>query len=104
MRLCSVTHRWRHRALGWRRGSRSCGCTWHPAQDVLERAAELIHEHYSAGTKRDKPSTRPWKYLDTFIRQSNRRQVLNALWIVETLGNHTWNSLEQTGPTESLPA
>jgi hypothetical protein len=73
-------------------------------QDVWERAAELIHEHYSAGTKRDKPSTRPWKYLDTFIRQSNRRQVLNALWIVETLGNHTWNSLEQTGPTESLPA
>jgi hypothetical protein len=29
--------------------------------------------------------------------------VHNALWIVETLGNHTWNSLEQTGPTEPLP-
>ena len=72
-------------------------------QDVWERAAELIHEHYSAGTKRDKPTTRPWKNLDPFIRQSNRRQVLNALWMVETLGGHTWNSLEQTGPAESLP-
>ncbi len=72
-------------------------------QDVWERAAELIHEHYSAGTKRDTPSTRPWKNLDHFIRQSNRRQVLNALWIVETIGNHSWNSLEQTGARESLP-
>lgn len=73
-------------------------------QDVWERAAELIHEHYSSGTKRDKPSTRPWKELDPFIRQSNRRQVLNALWMVETLGNHTWNSLEQTVSTEPLPS
>ncbi|MGV0790207.1 RyR domain-containing protein [Mycolicibacterium sp. XJ1819] len=72
-------------------------------QDVWERAAELIHEHYSAGTARDKPSTKPWKDLDPFIRHSNRRQVLNALWMVETFGDHTWNSLEQSGPTAPLP-
>lgn len=33
-------------------------------QDAWERAAELIHEHYSAGTSRDRPTTRPWKDLD----------------------------------------
>lgn len=72
-------------------------------QDVWERAAELIHEHYSAGRPRDKPTTRIWKDLDRFIRQSNRRQLLHALWMVEAIGNHTWNSLEHEQPAEALP-
>ena len=72
-------------------------------QDVWERAAELIHEHYSSGTQRNTPATRPWKELSPFIKQSNRRQLLNALWMVETIADHTWNSLEQSGPAESLP-
>lgn len=72
-------------------------------QDVWERAAELIHEHYSADKPRDKPTTRYWKELDPFIRQSNRRQLLNALWMVEAIGNHTWNSLEHPAPAVALP-
>ncbi len=72
-------------------------------QDAWERAAELIHEHYSAGTSRDRPTTRPWKDLDPFIRQSNRRQLVNALWMVEAFGGHTWNSLEYPGPPRALP-
>jgi hypothetical protein len=72
-------------------------------QDVWERAAELIHEHFSAGRPRDEPTARMWKDLDPFIRQSNRRQLLNALWMVEALGNHSWNSLESEEPAVSLP-
>jgi hypothetical protein len=71
-------------------------------QDVWERAAELIHEHYSSGTDRTSRATRPWKDLDPFTKQSNRRQVLNALWMVETIAGHTWNSLEG-GPAAPLP-
>ena len=75
----------------------------HAPQDVWERAAELIHEHYSSGKDRTRPAARPWDELDPFYQQSNRRQVLNALWMVETLADHTWNSLEQTGPAQPLP-
>jgi RyR domain len=71
-------------------------------QDVWERAAELIHEHYSFGKDRTKPTARPWNELDPFIKHSNRRQVLNALWMVETIADHTWNSLE-SGSAEQLP-
>ena len=71
-------------------------------QDVWERAAELIHEHYSAGRDRTKPTARPWNQLDPFVKHSNRRQVLNALWMVETIADHTWNSLE-SGAAEQLP-
>jgi hypothetical protein len=72
-------------------------------QDVWERAAELIHEQYSSGTARDTPATRPWQDLDPFIRQSNRRQLLNALWMVETMADHTWNSLEEPEQADPLP-
>lgn len=72
-------------------------------QDVWERAAELIHEQYSSGTERSTPATRPWKELDPFIKQSNRRQLLNALWIVETIAGHTWNSLEQPVAVQPFP-
>jgi hypothetical protein len=75
----------------------------HAPQDVWERAAELIHEHYSSGKDRTRPPARPWSELDPFYQQSNRRQVLNALWMVETLADHTWNSLEHTGPAQPLP-
>ena len=73
-------------------------------QDVWERAAELIHEQYSSETARDTPATRPWRELDAFIKQSNRRQLLNALWMVETIAGHTWNSLECSGSGQPLPA
>ncbi|WP_157575880.1 RyR domain-containing protein [Mycobacterium sp. GA-2829] len=69
-------------------------------QDVWERAAELIHEHYSAGSTR--PSRR-WADLDPFVKQSNRRQLLNTLSIVETYAGHTWNSLEEPEPATPLP-
>lgn len=73
-------------------------------QDVWERAAELIHEHYSSGTSRTTHATKPWKELDPFIKQSNRRQLVNVLWMVETLAGHTWNSLEEPEPAAPLPA
>ncbi|WP_445168504.1 hypothetical protein ACTXG7_03690 [Mycolicibacterium sp. Dal123E01] len=72
-------------------------------QDVWERAAELIHELYCSGTPRNTPATRPWQNLHPFIKQSNRRQLANALWMVESLANRTWNILEQPGPADPLP-
>lgn len=71
-------------------------------QDVWERAAELIHEVYSKTTERDTPTTEAWKDLHPFVRGSNRRQVLNALWMVEKLTDLTWDSL-QSPPAEPLP-
>ncbi|KRE25490.1 hypothetical protein ASG82_18185 [Mycobacterium sp. Soil538] len=73
-------------------------------QDVWERAAELVHEHYSSGTARTTPATKPWKELDPLFKQSNRRQLVNALWMVEALAGHSWNSLEEPPPAASLPA
>jgi hypothetical protein len=63
-------------------------------QDVWERAAELIHERYSASSKRDTPSRQAWNQLDPFYQQSNRRQLLNALWMVEEIGQQSWNTLQ----------
>jgi hypothetical protein len=63
-------------------------------QDAWERAAELIHERYSANADRQKWTARPWDVLDPFLKQSNRRQVINTLWLVEDVGQHTWNTLE----------
>jgi hypothetical protein len=71
-------------------------------QDVWERAAELVHEHFSAGRDRTKPAARPWAELSRFYRQSNRRQIHNALWMVETVAKHTWNTLESDS-SERLP-
>ena len=62
------------------------------AQDRWERAAQLIHDRYAAQSDRATPATRPWSDLDEFYRGSNRRQVQNALWMVEEIGGHTWNT------------
>lgn len=55
-------------------------------QDAWERAARLIHERYVStidpGTPRS-PAAMPWEDLNEFYRGSNRRQVRNALWMVE---------------------
>ena len=66
------------------------------SQDVWERAAKLIHNRYvahfggtSAGTS---PAARPWEQLDEFYRGSNRRQVRNALWMIEQIAGRTWDS------------
>jgi hypothetical protein len=63
------------------------------AHDAWERAAMLIHERYAAAVGGTSPARRPWAELDEFYRGSNRRQVRNALWIVEQIGGHTWNSV-----------
>jgi hypothetical protein len=65
------------------------------AQDVWERAAKLIHKRYVAdiGPQPNPPPARlPWAELDEFYRGSNRRQVRNALWMVEQIAEHTWNT------------
>ena len=65
------------------------------AQDVWERAAKLIHERYvaSIGPEPNPPPARlPWADLDEFYRESNRRLVRNALWMVEQIAEHTWNT------------
>lgn len=71
------------------------------AQDRWERAAELIHNRYAAQSGRATPATRPWSELDEFYRGSNRRQVQNALWMVEKIGGHTWNTFGT--PPQPLP-
>jgi hypothetical protein len=64
------------------------------AQDAWERAAMLIHERYRTAVGGTSPGRQPWADLDEFYRGSNRRQVRIALWIVEQIGGHTWNSLD----------
>ncbi|OMC39024.1 hypothetical protein A5740_03010 [Mycobacterium sp. GA-1841] len=71
-------------------------------QDAWERAAEMIHESYSQRSPRDTPTTRYWKDLDPFVKGSNRRLVINTLWMVEKETRLTWNSLESP-PVEPLP-
>ncbi|WP_232078810.1 RyR domain-containing protein [Mycobacterium florentinum] len=64
-------------------------------QDAWERAARLIHERYVATidpTWTRGPASVPWTELDEFYRGSNRRQVRNALWMVEQIAGHTWNT------------
>jgi hypothetical protein len=64
-------------------------------QDAWERAARLIHERYVATIDPQQPrspAARPWAQLDEFYRGSNRRQVRNALWMVEQIAGHTWNT------------
>lgn len=61
------------------------------AQDAWERAAMLIHERYASHTDRSTPAQAPWPQLDEFYRGSNRRQVRNALWMVEHIAGHTWD-------------
>lgn len=64
-------------------------------QDAWERAARLIHERYVATLDPDaprSPAAMPWDELNEFYRGSNRRQVRNALWMVEQIAGHTWNT------------
>ena len=84
------------------------------AHDAWERAAMLIHERYRRALGGSSPSRRPWAELDEFYRGSNRRQVRNALWLVEQIGGHTWGdqddavtgapSKPSTDPLEQLVA
>jgi len=64
-------------------------------QDSWERAARLIHERYvttlDPAAPRS-PAALPWAELNEFYRGSNRRQVCNALWMVEQIAGHTWNT------------
>lgn len=62
------------------------------AHDNFARAARLIHERYASTTEHDTPPTQKWENLDEFYTQSNHRQVDNALWMVEQLAGHTWNT------------
>jgi RyR domain len=61
------------------------------AQDAWERAAMLMHERY-APLAPPSQATRPWNELDEFYRGSNRRAVRNALWMVEQIAGHTWDT------------
>jgi hypothetical protein len=62
------------------------------AHDAWERAARLIHDRYVAEIENRSAATLPWDQLSEFYRGSNRRQVQNALWMVEKIGGHTWNT------------
>lgn len=61
------------------------------SQDVWERAAKLIHNRYAARFGGASPAAHSWAHLDEFYRGSNRRQVRNALWMVERIAGHTWD-------------
>jgi hypothetical protein len=64
-------------------------------QDAWERAARLIHERYVSTIDPEaprSPAAMPWAELNEFYRGSNRRQVRNALWMVEQVAGHTWNT------------
>lgn len=65
------------------------------AHDAWERAAALIHNRYVSESDGTSAASVPWAQLDEFYRESNRRQVRNALWMVDTIGGHTWNSWGQ---------
>lgn len=69
------------------------------APDAWERAASLIHARYIAALgpqPQPLPSQLPWEELDEFYRGSNRRQVRNALWMVEQVADHTWDTWGST--------
>jgi hypothetical protein len=64
-------------------------------KDAWERAARLIHERYVATIDPDaprSPAAMSWEELNEFYKGSNRRQVRNALWMVEQIAGHTWNT------------
>ena len=72
------------------------------AQDAWERAARLIHNRYAAEAGHQSAASVPWSDLDEFYRDSNRRQVRNALWMVERIGGHTWNVWNSPDNTMSI--
>ncbi|OBA64779.1 hypothetical protein A5647_25265 [Mycobacterium sp. 1100029.7] len=64
-------------------------------RDAWERASRLIHERYVSTMDPSwpkGPASVPWAELNEFYRGSNRRQVRNALWMVEQIAGHTWNT------------
>ena len=63
-------------------------------QDMWEHAATLIHQRYVATMPAHSRSAAavPWEHLPEFYRGSNRRTVRHALWMVEHLAGHTWNT------------
>jgi hypothetical protein len=76
--------------------------------DVWERAARLIHTRYTrtvteaAAGSAVSEATKPWGELSEFYRGSNRRQVRNAMWMVETIGQHTWDGLGWQTPAQQV--
>jgi hypothetical protein len=87
--------------------------------DAWERTAMLIHERYAAQARKagqESEATKPWADLNEFYRGSNRRTVRNALWMVEEIAGHTWDTFgglpdqpisaasAETGPLERLRA
>jgi hypothetical protein len=65
------------------------------AHDNFERTAMLIHERYASSlTDRTKPAAQPWEVLSDFYKGSNRRQLENALWMVEKIAGHTWKTAD----------
>ncbi|OBI17132.1 hypothetical protein A5712_24445 [Mycobacterium sp. E2327] len=65
------------------------------AHDNFERAAMLIHERYASSRgDRTTPPALPWDRLSGFYQGSNRRQLRNALWMVEKIAGHTWNTAD----------
>jgi hypothetical protein len=74
------------------------------AHDNFERTARLIHERYaSSRADRTKPASLPWEKLSDFYKGSNRRQLVNALWMVEKIGGHTWRTADRTPDHVSPP-
>ena len=68
------------------------------AHDNFERTAMLIHERYaSSRADRTTPASLPWERLNDFYKGSNRRQLVNALWIVEKIAGHTWRAGDRSG-------
>jgi hypothetical protein len=67
------------------------------AHDNFERTARLIHERFSSYGDRTRPSALPWERLSDFYKGSNRRQLENALWMVEKLAGHTWKTGNTSG-------
>jgi hypothetical protein len=66
------------------------------AHDNFERAAMLIHERYASSlADRTEPASLPWERLSDFYKGSNRRQLVNALWMVETIAGHTWKTADR---------
>jgi hypothetical protein len=62
------------------------------AHDNFERTAMLIHERFSSYADRTRPAALPWGRLSDFYKDSNRRQLENALWMVEKLAGQTWKT------------
>ncbi|MFN8042664.1 MAG: hypothetical protein U0S13_04880 [Mycobacterium sp.] len=71
--------------------------------DVWERAAMLIHNRYAAKFRGSSAAAKPWSELDEFYRGSNRRQVRNALWMVDQIAGHTWDTFGSPPEPEAGP-